>query len=184
MSLPSNLEFDFITPPEIVPKTLPASRPHSPNNFWPSMSLARTPLRPKPPSPPPAAKLSRPHLYQRVLDRQTARRQPPARNFLPRLFQAAVPALFHRATDRAGRLVHDPFMGRGTTLDRSRAAGPCALRLRCQSVEPGFGRPRLRPPTLEQIHARLAEIDFKAPTSCRKISWFFTIPKLCAKLPP
>ena len=32
--------------------------------------------------------------------------------------------------------------------------------MRCQPVEPAFACPRLRPPTLEEIRARLAEINF------------------------
>ena len=59
-------------------------------------------------------------------------------------------------------MVHDPFMGRGTTLIEAALLGrvPCGCDVSPLSLV--LTRPRLRPPTLEQIRDRLAEIDFTA----------------------
>jgi hypothetical protein len=76
-------------------------------------------------------------------------------------FKPQLPRFFIERLTEPGDRVHDPFMGRGTTLLEAALLGriPCGCDVNPLSLV--LVRPRLRPPTLEQIHARLAEIDFK-----------------------
>jgi len=77
-------------------------------------------------------------------------------------FKPQLPRFFIERLTEPGDLVHDPFMGRGTTLLEAALLGrvPCGCDVNPLSLV--LVRPRLRPPTLEQIRARLAEIDFTA----------------------
>ncbi len=78
-------------------------------------------------------------------------------------FKPALPRFFVERLTRPGARVHDPFMGRGTTLleaallDRVPSGG---------DVNP-LGRilvgPRLRPPVQQDVAARLDAIDFAVP---------------------
>jgi hypothetical protein len=76
-------------------------------------------------------------------------------------FKPQLPRFFIERLTEPGDWVHDPFMGRGTTLLEAALLGrvPCGCDVNPLSLV--LVRPRLRPPTLEQIRARLAEIDFK-----------------------
>jgi hypothetical protein len=78
-------------------------------------------------------------------------------------FKPQLPRFFIERLTEPGDLVHDPFMGRGTTLIEAALLGrvPCGCDVNPLSLV--LVRPRLRPPTLEQIQLRLAEIDFKDP---------------------
>jgi hypothetical protein len=75
-------------------------------------------------------------------------------------FKPQLPRFFIERLTEPGDLVHDPFMGRGTTLLEAALLGrvPCGCDVNPLSLV--LVRPRLRPPTLQQVHARLAEIDF------------------------
>jgi len=77
-------------------------------------------------------------------------------------FKPQLPRFFIERLTEPGDLVHDPFMGRGTTLIEAALLGrvPCGCDVNPLSLV--LVRPRLRPPTLEQIRARLGEIDFRA----------------------
>lgn len=77
-------------------------------------------------------------------------------------FKGELPGFFIERLTQPGDTVHDPFLGRGTTalqatLMRRAVAGsdinPLSLML---------ARPRLDPPTLDQVQARLAQIDWNA----------------------
>jgi hypothetical protein len=76
-------------------------------------------------------------------------------------FKPQLPRFFIERLTEPGDLVHDPFMGRGTTLVEAALLGrvPCGCDVNPLSLV--LVRPRLRPPSLEEIHARLAQIDFK-----------------------
>jgi hypothetical protein len=76
-------------------------------------------------------------------------------------FKPQLPRFFIERLTEPGDVVHDPFMGRGTTLIEAALLGrvPCGCDVSPLSLV--LTRPRLRPPTLEQIRDRLAEIDFK-----------------------
>ncbi len=50
-------------------------------------------------------------------------------------FKPQLPRFFIERLTQPGEVVYDPFMGRGTTVAGSRAAGPRALRLRHQPRE-------------------------------------------------
>jgi hypothetical protein len=72
-------------------------------------------------------------------------------------FKPQLPAFFIERLTKPGEIVFDPFMGRGTTplqaaLLARRAAGSDANPLSLM-----LARPRLRPPTIEAVDARLAE---------------------------
>jgi hypothetical protein len=75
-------------------------------------------------------------------------------------FKPQLPAFFIDRLTEPGDVVYDPFMGRGTTVLEA------ALRGRTpwgNDLNPLCGRllrPRLEPPTLDQVEARLGEIDF------------------------
>jgi hypothetical protein len=75
-------------------------------------------------------------------------------------FKPQLPAFFIDLVSSPGDVVYDPFAGRGTTLIEA------ALRQRVPAgcdVNPLSGRiilPRLAPPRLADVKARLAEIDF------------------------
>jgi hypothetical protein len=77
-------------------------------------------------------------------------------------FKPQLPRFFIERLTGPGDIVHDPFMGRGTTLIEAALLGrvPCGCDVNPLSLV--LTRPRLRPPALEQIRARLAEIDFNA----------------------
>ncbi len=78
-------------------------------------------------------------------------------------FKAQLPAFFIDRLTRPGEVVYDPFMGRGTTpleaaLRRRAARGNDVNPLARVLVEP-----RLSPPPLEDVAARLEEIDLSYP---------------------
>ena len=76
-------------------------------------------------------------------------------------FKPQLPRFFIDRLTAPGDAVHDPFMGRGTTLLEAALLGRVPIGCDVNPLSLTLVRPRLRPPTLEQIHARLAEIDFK-----------------------
>jgi hypothetical protein len=76
-------------------------------------------------------------------------------------FKPQLPRFFIERLTAPGDAVHDPFMGRGTTLLEAALLGRVPIGCDVNPLSLTLVRPRLRPPTLEQIHARLAEIDFK-----------------------
>jgi DNA methylase len=75
-------------------------------------------------------------------------------------FKPQLPRFFIERLTEPGDIVYDPFMGRGTTVIEAGLLGriPCGCDINPLSVV--LTRPRLRPPTLEQITQRLREIDY------------------------
>ena len=74
-------------------------------------------------------------------------------------FKPSLPAFFLDRLSRPGDLVLDPFMGRGTTPLESCLRGrvPCGNDVNPLSAM--LLRPRLRPPTLAEVGARVEELE-------------------------
>ena len=77
-------------------------------------------------------------------------------------FKPQLPRFFIERLTKPGDVVYDPFMGRGTTPMEAALLGrvPCGCDINPLSAV--LIRPRLNPPTLDQIAKRLGEIDFTA----------------------
>lgn len=76
-------------------------------------------------------------------------------------FKPQLPRFFIERLTAPGDIVHDPFMGRGTTLVEAALLGRVPFGCDVNPLSLVLVRPRLRPPTLEQVRLRLEEIDFK-----------------------
>ncbi|MGC3958221.1 MAG: DNA methyltransferase [Verrucomicrobiota bacterium] len=74
-------------------------------------------------------------------------------------FKPQLPRFFIERLTRPGDVVYDPFMGRGTTPVEAALLGRVPWGNDINPLSLTFTQPRLRPPTLEQIAARLGEID-------------------------
>jgi hypothetical protein len=78
-------------------------------------------------------------------------------------FKPQLPRFFIERLTQPGEVVYDPFMGRGTTVLEAALLGrvPCGCDINPLSVV--LTRPRLHPPSLEDVAERLRQIDFAAP---------------------
>lgn len=99
-------------------------------------------------------------------------------------FKPQLPRFFIERLTEPGEVVYDPFMGRGTTVIEAGLLGrvPCGCDVSPLSVV--LTRPRLRPPTLEQIAQRLQQVDYKdAGEPPEELLVFYhpeTLKELCA----
>jgi hypothetical protein len=75
-------------------------------------------------------------------------------------FKPQLPRFFIQRLTQPGDIVYDPFMGRGTTLVEAAMLGRIPFGCDINPLSTVLTRPRLTPPTLEQVAARLEEIDF------------------------
>ena len=75
-------------------------------------------------------------------------------------FKPQLPRFFIERLTLPGDRVYDPFMGRGTTLVEAALLSRVPLGCDANPLSVVLTRPRLRPPTLEQIDARLKQINF------------------------
>ena len=75
-------------------------------------------------------------------------------------FKPQLPRFFIERLTRPGDVVYDPFMGRGTTLIEAALLGriPCGCDI--NPLSQIFVRPRLHPPQLAEVEARLKKLDF------------------------
>jgi hypothetical protein len=78
-------------------------------------------------------------------------------------FKPQLPRFFIERLTRPGDRVYDPFMGRGTTPLEAAMLGRVPLGCDVNPLSRLLVRPRLQPPTLDQIQARLRAIDFSDP---------------------
>ncbi len=74
-------------------------------------------------------------------------------------FKPQLPRFFIERLTKPGDVVYDPFMGRGTTPIEAALLGRVPFGNDINPLSLTFTQPRLRPPALEQIEARLQEID-------------------------
>ena len=75
-------------------------------------------------------------------------------------FKPQLPRFFIERLTRPGELVYDPFMGRGTTILEAALLGRVPFGCDINPLSETFVRPRLNPPELSAVSARLREIDF------------------------
>jgi hypothetical protein len=75
-------------------------------------------------------------------------------------FKPQLPRFFIERLTRAGDVVYDPFMGRGTTVLEAALLGRVPSGCDINPLSVVLTRPRLRPPSLEEVGARLRQIDF------------------------
>jgi hypothetical protein len=76
-------------------------------------------------------------------------------------FKPQLPRFFIERLTRPGEIVYDPFMGRGTTLLEAALLGRIPFGCDINPLSLHLLGPRLRPPALEEIRVRLAEINFR-----------------------
>lgn len=75
-------------------------------------------------------------------------------------FKPQLPRFFIERLTRPGDIVYDPFMGRGTTPLEAALLGRVPFGCDINPLSLVLTGARLRPPTLEQVAARLEQIDF------------------------
>ncbi|GAB4136923.1 MAG: DNA methylase [Planctomycetota bacterium] len=76
-------------------------------------------------------------------------------------FKPQIPAFFIDRLTRAGELVYDPFMGRGTTPLEAALRGRIPAGNDANPLSAMLLRPRLMPPEPDLVEARLAELDLR-----------------------
>jgi hypothetical protein len=81
-------------------------------------------------------------------------------------FKPQLPRFFIQRLTTPGEVVYDPFMGRGTTILEAALLGriPCGCDVNPLSV--CLARPRLEPPALRGVEARLGAIDWRDGEEC------------------
>ena len=77
-------------------------------------------------------------------------------------FKPQLPRFFIERLSQPNEVVYDPFMGRGTTLLEAALLGRVPYGCDINPLSVFMIRPRLQPPTLEQVARRLEEIDLSA----------------------
>jgi len=75
-------------------------------------------------------------------------------------FKPQLPRFFIERLTEPGDIVYDPFMGRGTTVIEAALLGRVPYGCDINPLSLFLTRPRLNPPTLSQVAARLKAIDF------------------------
>ena len=99
-------------------------------------------------------------------------------------FKPQLPRFFIEPLTRPGDVVYDPFMGRGTTPLEAALLGRVPFGCDINPLSILLTRPRLNPPTLEQVAARLKEIDFadadEAPEDLLVFYHAETLREICA----
>ena len=83
-------------------------------------------------------------------------------------FKPQLPRFFIERLTSVGDVVYDPFMGRGTTLLEASLMGriPCGNDINPLSLL--LIKPRLQPPTIDSVDARLDQIAFDTQTEIRE----------------
>jgi hypothetical protein len=77
-------------------------------------------------------------------------------------FKPQLPEFFINRLTAEGDTVYDPFMGRGTTPVQATLMGRRAIGNDINPLSTYLARPRTNPPTLQEVAARLAAIDWDA----------------------
>lgn len=99
-------------------------------------------------------------------------------------FKPQLPRFFIERLTRPGDVVYDPFMGRGTTPLEAALLGRVPFGCDVNPLSVLLVRPRLGPPALEQVAARLKEIDFadadEAPEDLLVFYHAETLREICA----
>ncbi len=97
-------------------------------------------------------------------------------------FKPQLPRFFIERLTQEGDLVYDPFMGRGTTLLEASFLGriPCGNDINPRS--PMLIKPRLNPPLLSDVAARLKQISFTRKTDMWEDLLVFYHPETLAEI--
>src|SRR5688500_2863665 len=99
-------------------------------------------------------------------------------------FKPQLPRFFIERLTRAGDVVYDPFMGRGTTLLEAALLGRGPFGNDINPLSSLLIKPRLQPTSNEAINARLDEIPFNTETEIREDLLIFyhpeTLKQICA----
>jgi hypothetical protein len=99
-------------------------------------------------------------------------------------FKPQLPRFFIERLTRPGDVIYDPFMGRGTTLIEAALLGRTPYGCDINPLSQIFTRPRLNPPSLSEIEARLGKINFTVADEWpEKLLAFFhpdTLREICA----
>ncbi len=99
-------------------------------------------------------------------------------------FKPQLPRFFIERLTRPGDVVYDPFMGRGTTLIEAALLGRTPYGCDINPLSQIFVQPRLNPPSLSEIEARLEKINFTGADEWpEKLLVFFhpeTLREICA----
>ncbi len=99
-------------------------------------------------------------------------------------FKPQLPRFFIERLTLAGDVVYDPFMGRGTTLIEAALLGRTPFGCDINPLSQVFVHPRLNPPNLAEVEARLKKINFATTDECPKqLLVFFhpeTLSEICA----
>lgn len=99
-------------------------------------------------------------------------------------FKPQLPRFFIDRLTRPGELVYDPFMGRGTTPLEAGLAGRIPVGSDINPLSQVLVEPRLNPPTLDQIAARLTQINFQETSESPEDLLVFyhpeTLKEICA----
>lgn len=78
-------------------------------------------------------------------------------------FKPQLPRFFIERLTEPGDIVYDPFMGRGTTPMEAALLGRVPIGNDANPLSVVMTRPRLRPPHLEEVGARLKQIPLNEP---------------------
>ena len=98
-------------------------------------------------------------------------------------FKPQLPAFFIDRLTAPGDIVHDPFMGRGTTPLEAALHGRIPSGTDTNPLSRALTEPRINPPTLDQINARLREIPWTTfRTTCRADLLAFYHPATLAQI--
>jgi len=99
-------------------------------------------------------------------------------------FKPQLPEFFISKLTAAGEGVYDPFMGRGTTPLQAALMGRRPIGNDMNPLSALLTRPRLAPPSLEAIEARLNEVDWRGSDAERRDLLAFyhpdTLRQICA----
>ncbi|HEY7442197.1 MAG TPA: DNA methyltransferase [Vicinamibacterales bacterium] len=99
-------------------------------------------------------------------------------------FKPQLPRFFIDRFTRPGQVVYDPFMGRGTTVLEAALHGRHAIGCDINPLSAILVQPRLAPPSLEAVRARLDSIDFSRTVSVPEELLVFyhpeTLREICA----
>ncbi len=99
-------------------------------------------------------------------------------------FKPQLPRFFIDRFTKAGDVVYDPFMGRGTTVIEAALAGRTPAGCDINPLSAMLAQPRLSPPTTEEVARRLATLDLSSAVSCpTELEVFYhheTLREICA----
>src|SRR5207253_6812386 len=75
-------------------------------------------------------------------------------------FKPQLPRFFIERLTAANDIVYDPFLGRGTTMIEAALLGRRVVGCDVNPLSSILTAPRLRPPTVRDVRARLADLDW------------------------